>query len=427
MRGEDAIEAAVRKRERERIALDVDGRGAWRRASASIASLWSRPTTSPRRWRVRKPVPQATSSVRPPGNAPRAWTRRPSSSSQPGPVTLGEETRSEVPVVVFGRAPVVVLLHGPRVRSVLPLESVPNFSEGRDQATIDAIGAALAGSARLLDVHADADHNRSVFTVVGRGGRARRGARRGGRGRARADRPAPSRGRASADRRGRRGPDRAGRAGGHGAGAGGGARGSASGSGSSGCRSSCTRRPSAGRRSIGAAASRSCSAASTRASSSPDFGPARLDPSAGGVIVGARRPLIAFNVNLRGSLEAAQEIAALVREHEDGGFPGVRALGLELPRARARAGVDERRGLGGRRAARDRRARRSGGGCARGGDGRAPSSSGLMPAAPRSPRRARRCGSTASTPRACSSCACSESRSRRSRCTSVTDTSQFRR
>jgi len=50
---------------------------------------------------------------------------------------------------------------------VLPLESVPNFSEGRDRATIDAIGAALAGPARLLDVHADADHNRSVFTVVG--------------------------------------------------------------------------------------------------------------------------------------------------------------------------------------------------------------------------------------------------------------------
>ena len=50
---------------------------------------------------------------------------------------------------------------------MLPLESVPNFSEGRDRATIDAIGAALAGPARLLDVHADADHNRSVFTCVG--------------------------------------------------------------------------------------------------------------------------------------------------------------------------------------------------------------------------------------------------------------------
>ena len=49
----------------------------------------------------------------------------------------------------------------------LPLESVPNFSEGRDRATIDAIGDALARHARLLDVHADVDHNRSVFTLVG--------------------------------------------------------------------------------------------------------------------------------------------------------------------------------------------------------------------------------------------------------------------
>jgi len=65
----------------------------------------------------------------------------------------------------------------------------------------------------------------------------------------------------------------------------------------------------------------------------PEYGPARLDPSAGGVMVGARRPLIAFNVNLRGSLEAATEVAARVREHEGGGFPGVRALGLGLPSA----------------------------------------------------------------------------------------------
>src|SRR6266567_7882708 len=51
--------------------------------------------------------------------------------------------------------------------SVRPLESVPNFSEGRDRSVIDAIGGALAGRARLLDVHADEDHNRSVFTLVG--------------------------------------------------------------------------------------------------------------------------------------------------------------------------------------------------------------------------------------------------------------------
>jgi glutamate formiminotransferase len=62
----------------------------------------------------------------------------------------------------------------------------------------------------------------------------------------------------------------------------------------------------------------------------PAFGPAELDERTGAVLVGARRPLIAFNVNLRGRLDAAREIAAVVRER-DGGFPGVRALGLDLP------------------------------------------------------------------------------------------------
>src|SRR5947209_8483555 len=52
-----------------------------------------------------------------------------------------------------------------RVR--LPLESVPNFSDGRSMETIAALHSALAGRAEVLDVHADADHNRSVFTLVG--------------------------------------------------------------------------------------------------------------------------------------------------------------------------------------------------------------------------------------------------------------------
>jgi glutamate formiminotransferase len=64
----------------------------------------------------------------------------------------------------------------------------------------------------------------------------------------------------------------------------------------------------------------------------PDFGPGRIDERSGAVLVGARRPLIAFNVNLRGDLAAAREIASVIRER-DGGFPGVRALGLDLPRA----------------------------------------------------------------------------------------------
>jgi glutamate formiminotransferase len=66
---------------------------------------------------------------------------------------------------------------------------------------------------------------------------------------------------------------------------------------------------------------------------SPDRGPNRLHPTAGAVLVGVRRPLIAFNVNLRArDAQVAREIAAIVRER-DGGFPGVRALGLDLPSA----------------------------------------------------------------------------------------------
>src|SRR5918911_5750023 len=49
----------------------------------------------------------------------------------------------------------------------MPLEAVPNFSEGRDRTKIEAIAAALAAHAELLDVHSDVDHNRSVYTLVG--------------------------------------------------------------------------------------------------------------------------------------------------------------------------------------------------------------------------------------------------------------------
>ncbi|MGB2874259.1 MAG: glutamate formimidoyltransferase [Gaiellaceae bacterium] len=216
----------------------------------------------------------------------------------------------------------------------LPLESVPNFSEGRDRATIDALAEALGRRGRLLDVHADEDHNRSVFTVVGSdddlveallagvacardridlrrhvGAHPRIGAadvvpvvpitppdmeRAGAAARKLAERVggelglpvflygelAPGRGPAFFRRGGL---------------------------------VELRRRLEAGEL-------------------EPDFGPARLDERAGGVLVGARPPLIAFNVNLRGSLDAASEVARAVRER-DGGFPGVRALGLELPRA----------------------------------------------------------------------------------------------
>ncbi|MCI4325382.1 MAG: glutamate formimidoyltransferase [Thermoplasmata archaeon] len=50
-------------------------------------------------------------------------------------------------------------------------ESVPNFSEGRDAAKIEAIAAAArtVPGVRLLDVESNADHNRSVISLVGEG------------------------------------------------------------------------------------------------------------------------------------------------------------------------------------------------------------------------------------------------------------------
>lgn len=62
----------------------------------------------------------------------------------------------------------------------------------------------------------------------------------------------------------------------------------------------------------------------------PDFGKSELHPTAGACVVGARPPLIAYNVNLRTTdVKVAKRIAGLVRE-KDGGLPAVRALGFEL-------------------------------------------------------------------------------------------------
>ncbi len=62
----------------------------------------------------------------------------------------------------------------------------------------------------------------------------------------------------------------------------------------------------------------------------PDFGPSEPHPTAGAVAIGARKPLVAFNVNLGTSdLKIARAIARAVRE-AGGGMPAVKALGLEL-------------------------------------------------------------------------------------------------
>jgi glutamate formiminotransferase len=63
----------------------------------------------------------------------------------------------------------------------------------------------------------------------------------------------------------------------------------------------------------------------------PDFGPPIAHPTAGATIVGARMPLIAFNVDLgTDRVDVAQAIARSVRE-SNGGLPAVKALGLFLP------------------------------------------------------------------------------------------------
>ncbi|MBA2358233.1 MAG: glutamate formimidoyltransferase [Actinobacteria bacterium] len=215
-----------------------------------------------------------------------------------------------------------------------PLESVPNFSEGRDRDVLEQLGAALAGPARLLDLHADPDHHRSVFTLVGDDEQLLEGLvagvslarelidlRRhaGAHPRVGAADVVPvvpideddlGRARTVALALGRRVGEDVGLpvflygelAPGRG--------------------------PAFFRRGGPAELQRRLDAGELR----PDFGPSSLDPRAGCVLVGARRALIAFNVNLRGDVELARTVASLVRER-DGGFPGVRALGLDLPGA----------------------------------------------------------------------------------------------
>lgn len=63
----------------------------------------------------------------------------------------------------------------------------------------------------------------------------------------------------------------------------------------------------------------------------PDIGGPQLHPTAGAVIAGARKFLIAYNINLRTEdITVAKEIARSIRT-SSGGFPAVKALGLALP------------------------------------------------------------------------------------------------
>jgi glutamate formiminotransferase len=210
------------------------------------------------------------------------------------------------------------------------LESVPNFSEGRDAATLDAIRLALAGHVRVLDVHADGDHNRSVFTCVGAAADLVEGlaaaiavaAERIDLRRHEGVHPRVG----AADvvpfvrfQAGDAEPEHAARLLGERVGAlgipvlgyadlGGG------------------RRPAFFRTGgVDALAARLESG-----EVEPLFGPAELHPAAGAVLLGVRPPLVAFNLELdTGDVEVARAVATAVRAR-DGGLPGVQALGLRL-------------------------------------------------------------------------------------------------
>lgn len=64
----------------------------------------------------------------------------------------------------------------------------------------------------------------------------------------------------------------------------------------------------------------------------PDFGPPRLHPSAGATLVCARPPLVAFNLQLAppATVADARRISALIREGGPEGLPGLRAIGVQL-------------------------------------------------------------------------------------------------
>jgi glutamate formiminotransferase / 5-formyltetrahydrofolate cyclo-ligase len=256
----------------------------------------------------------------------------------------------------------------------LPLLAVPNVSEGRDRAAIEAIGAAFtaSGAARLLDVHSDEDHHRSVFTLSGL-----RGSLAG----------ALAAGAAEAVRRIDIGNGAGGSGGedmGSGVGRGAGAsrrgehphvgavdvvpvvyldpslRGAA-------CAEALVAAHLIGHLGVpvflygelagadrGSAASRAhlrrggVAGLAERIGAGelrPDFGPPSPHPSAGAALVGARPPLVAFNLELAppATVEDARRIAALVREGGAEGLPGVRAIGIALSGAdsaeRARAQI----------------------------------------------------------------------------------------
>ena len=218
------------------------------------------------------------------------------------------------------------------------VECVPNFSEGRDKETVDKIAYSISSvpGIKILDVEMDPDHNRSVITFVGNKNSIQEGAFRGARAAAElidltkheGEHPrmgaldvlpfVPLQGATMQD---------------------------------------CIEIAS----SVGERISRQLKipvylyeeaarkperkrlenvrkgqfeglreAIASDDSRFPDFGPRAVHPTAGAVAVGARMPLIAFNINLKSKdLEAAKDIAKKVRT-SGGGLKHLKALGFNL-------------------------------------------------------------------------------------------------
>jgi glutamate formiminotransferase / 5-formyltetrahydrofolate cyclo-ligase len=215
------------------------------------------------------------------------------------------------------------------------LEAVPNVSEGRDPSLIAAIGNAFASRAHLLDVHSDRDHHRSVFTLAGEREQLVDSLLAGAA--CAADRidlrthdgvhprvgaidvlplvplepaelpVAMSAARVVAERLARELGVTVFLYGDVGSG----------------------RRPAFFRRGGLDELARRLADGELQ----PDYGPARLDPRLGATLVGARGPLVAYNVVLEAAdVRVAREVAAAVRE-SSGGMPGVQAIGLLLPQS----------------------------------------------------------------------------------------------
>lgn len=214
----------------------------------------------------------------------------------------------------------------------MTLLAVPNVSEGRGRTTDDAVSAIVAAGGRVLDIHADPDHNRSVYTLTGED----------------VVEPLLALGALAVERIDLRSEpglhphvgvldvapvvylDDA-------------ARGAA-------CAAALVLGDRLGhelglpvllygelaggrtraelRRGGAAALAQRIAAGQLR----PDFGPAEVNPSAGVTLVAARPPLVAFNVALGApaTVELAREIAVAIRESGPSGLPGVRAIGLWL-------------------------------------------------------------------------------------------------